>query len=88
MPLQSLLYRIFNHARPQKFFQREKRRHFTYHFNIADVAKEMDVHKTPYHFTQQRIFSVTRQQPQKMHFVGRNSQVYYDNLRNRLSADF
>jgi len=29
-----------------------------------------------------------RQQSSKMRFVGSNIQVYYDNLHNRLSADF
>jgi len=45
----------------------------------------MDVHKTLYSlYRTKKMPHVTA----KMSFVGSNSQVYYDNFNNRLSADF
>jgi len=39
-----------SHGRPQKFFQGGQRQHFAYLFQVADVAMQMDVHKTYYCF--------------------------------------
>jgi len=56
----------------------------------ADDAMQMGVNKTLVFAlpTPQRTCPMLRQQSQNMRFVGSNIQVYYDNLHNRLSADF
>jgi len=39
-----------DHGRPQKLFLGSQRRHFADLFQVADVAMQMDVHKTIYSF--------------------------------------
>jgi len=36
------------HGRPQKFSSGGQRQNFAYHFQVADDAMQMDVHKTLY----------------------------------------
>jgi len=49
---------------------------------------QTDVHKTLYFFYTTKKMSHVKTAVTKMRFVGRNSQAYYDNLHNGLSADF
>jgi len=77
------------HGCPQTFFQKRGAMSiFCLSFSIADNAMLMDVHETIYPlYSQNKMLHVTATVT-KMSFGCSNSQVYYDNSHNTLSADF
>jgi len=59
-----------------------QRRHFAYHFQVADNAMQTDVHKALYPFYTTKIKPHVTVTATEMSFVGSNNQVYYANLHN------
>jgi len=63
------------------FPEGKQRRHFAYAFQVADDAMQTVVRKALYPFYAKRNCSILRQESQKMHFIGSNSQAYCDKVK-------
>jgi len=57
-----------------------QRPNFADPFQVADDAMQMDVHKALHPFFTTKKITHDAATVTKMRFVGRNNQVYYDNL--------
>jgi len=68
-------------------FPGRKRRHFAHTFQFADDAMQTDVYKALYPFYTKKSLHFSAVVT-KIRFVGSNSQVYFNKLQTRLSADF
>jgi len=65
-----------------------QRRQFSYPFQVADDAMEMDVNKTLYPYCTTKETPHVAATVTKMRFVGSNGQVYSDNLNSRAICKF
>jgi len=76
----------YKYGHPQNFLMGGQRQKFAYRFQVADNGMQMYVHKTLYPFCTTNKMSHVMATVTKMSYFGSNSQVYYDNLRNRLQV--
>jgi len=81
-----------NQANPamgaRRNFSKGKRRYFAQPCQVADDAIQIDVHKMLCPFSITKKVSHVTTTVTKMSFCRNNNQAYYDNLHNRLFADF